>query len=438
MTPFARFQGAIELLDIFLNETRPADGLASKYFRDRRFIGSSDRKWIHNRFYAVLRHYNRLVWWHEKFGYSPSARSMVFADSVLRGEHDTKSLSEHICTGEKFAPEKLTASEEKLLEALKGQALEPDEMDDKTRLECPEWAWGPLVNAFGLDKAKAVLAAMQKKNDLHLRVNTLHTTRDKALAALKKDGFEASAGPWSPWAIRLSGRPQITQHELMKSGHIEIQNEGSQLIAQACNAAPGMRVVDFCAGAGGKTLALAAMMDNKGSIVACDVLEGRLRRSKKRFQRAGVHNIETRALSSERDKWVKRHKGKYDIVLVDAPCSGLGTWRGDPDKRIRQLGPGLVELVPLQKEILDSAARLVKPGGRLVYATCSLLPVENEKQIEGFLSTHSDFKKSALPDVMNNEVIEDGYMKANPADHDCDGFFAAVMERSAADADKSE
>lgn len=432
MTPYARFQGTIELLDQFMNEARPADGLASKYFRDRRFIGSSDRKWIHERFYTVLRHYNRLVWHHDQAGYSPTARSLVFTDSILRGEHDVKSLAEHICTGEKFAPEKLSHAEEKLFVQLKGRPYEPKDMDDRTKLECPDWAWGPLVKAFGLDKAKKIMAAMQDKNDLHLRVNTLRVDRETVLKVLQHDGMEAEAGRFSPWCVKLEGRPQIVKHELYKNGEVEIQNEGSQLIALACDVAPGMRVVDFCAGAGGKTLALAAMMQNKGSIVACDVLEGRLRRSKKRFQRSGVHNIETRPLTSERDKWVKRHKGKYDVVLVDAPCSGLGTWRGDPDKRVRQLGPGLPELVPLQKEILDSAARLVKPGGRLVYATCSMLPVENEHQIEEFLKTHEDFEIQPLPSSMPAEVISGGFMKANPADHDCDGFFAAVMTKKSA------
>ncbi len=430
MKPEARYQAAIELLETFQKEERPADGLASAYFRGRRYIGSSDRKWIHGRFYNILRQWNRLIWWHDKYNYSPSARSIVFIDSMFRGEHDVSSLNERVCTGEKFAPSKLTPSEMKILHEIKGQSLEHKDMDDKTLLECPEWAWSPLVNAFGLEKAKAIMAAMQDQNDLHLRVNTIKSSRDDILKQLKSEGMAIEAGKYSPWCIRLAGRPQIVKHDLYQNGQVEIQNEGSQLIALACDVKPGDRVVDFCAGAGGKTLALAAMMQNKGSIVACDVLEGRLKRSKKRFQRSGVHNIETRALSSERDKWVKRHKGNYDVVLVDAPCSGLGTWRGDPDKRIRQLGPGLSELVPLQAEILDSAARLVKSGGRLIYATCSLLPVENERQIDKFLHEHPDFEKAELPANMPEGVAENGYLKANPADHDCDGFFAAVLKKS--------
>src|SRR5690606_4976959 len=181
---------------------------------------------------------------------------------------------------------------------------------------------------------------------------------------LKDEGFDVALGKISPYSIRVFGRPSLSQHPLYKDGHVEIQDEGSQMVALVADARPGEQVVDFCAGAGGKTLALGAAMRNKGRIIAMDVLGGRLNRAKERFRRAGLHNIETRALTSARDKYVKRHPGKFDLVLVDAPCTGVGTWRRDPDKRWRQLGPGLPALVPLQKEILDSACRMVKPGGR--------------------------------------------------------------------------
>ena len=169
---------------------------------------------------------------------------------------------------------------------------------------------------------------------------------------------------------------------MLKNGLVEIQDEGSQLVALAVDAKPGMRVADFCAGAGGKTLAIAAQMQNKGRITACDVLAKRLERSTERFRRAGLHNIETKVLKDERDPWVKKHKGEFDRVLVDAPCTGIGAWRRNPDARWRSLGPGLETLLPLQASILASAARLVKKGGRLIYATCSMLREENEKQVE--------------------------------------------------------
>jgi 16S rRNA (cytosine967-C5)-methyltransferase len=194
-----------------------------------------------------------------------------------------------------------------------------------------------------------------------------------------------------------------------------------------------MRVVDFCAGAGGKTLALAAGMRNQGHVVACDVSENRLKRAAERFRGAGLHNIQTRLLSSERDRWVKRHKGGFDRVLVDAPCSGVGTWRRNPDARRRETRIGLAGLLPLQAGILASAARLVRPGGRLVYATCSMLPEENEAQVAGFLAAHPGFHVVPLPEAAPRltESAHPDYLSLTPARHDTDGFFAAVLQREA-------
>jgi 16S rRNA (cytosine967-C5)-methyltransferase len=206
------------------------------------------------------------------------------------------------------------------------------------------------------------------------------------------------------------------------------------MVAVVVDAKPGDRVVDFCAGAGGKTLAIAAQMKNKGHVIACDVLDGRLKRAAERFRRAGLHNIETRPLASETDRWVKRHKGGFDRVLVDAPCSGTGTWRRNPDARWRVLGPGLEALLPLQARILASAARLVKPGGRLVYATCSLLAEENEAQVAAFLAAHPAFRVVPLSEVAPGitSSAHPDYLALTPARHDTDGFFAAVLQREAA------
>jgi 16S rRNA (cytosine967-C5)-methyltransferase len=222
---------------------------------------------------------------------------------------------------------------------------------------------------------------------------------------------------------------------MLKSGEVEIQDEGSQLVAMLVDARPGERVVDFCAGAGGKTLAIAAQMANKGHVIACDVMEGRLKRSAERFRRAGLHNIETRLLASETDRWVKRHKGGFDRVLVDAPCSGTGTWRRNPDARWRAPEEqGLDNLLSLQTRILASAARLVKPGGRFVYATCSMLSEENEDQVAAFLAAHPAFHvvplHEAAPQLTNS--AQPDYLSLTPARHDTDGFFAAVMQRDAA------
>ncbi|NWG46192.1 MAG: RsmB/NOP family class I SAM-dependent RNA methyltransferase, partial [Alphaproteobacteria bacterium] len=219
-------------------------------------------------------------------------------------------------------------------------------------------------------------------------------------------------------------------------GLVEVQDEGSQILAELVGARPGDRVADFCAGAGGKTLAIAAAMRNKGTLVATDTLPGRLERARLRFRRAGVHNVTTRSLSSARDKWVKGHRGDFDRVLVDAPCSGVGAWRRNPDARWNRLGPDLAELIALQADILDSAERLVRPGGRLVYATCSLLPEENEAQAERFLAAHPEFRLCPLPAVWAETLggpppVEGTCLRLTPARHGTDGFFAAIFERVA-------
>ncbi len=415
MTPSARIQAVIEIVAEVLATPRPADTLASAYFRNRRFIGSKDRQSISSRLYRIMREYHRLGWWITRSGSEVNARTLVIAAVMLGKEHNAASV-ETAFTGEKYAPEQLSPAEKKLMLSLEGQNLEHPDMPLREKLECPEWAFDSLRQALG-DRFEKEMSAMLTAAPLDLRINTIKTNRDDVLDQLKEDGMDAHAGKTSPLCVRVFGRPPISQHFLYKEGYIEIQDEGSQMVAVVADAKPGEQVVDFCAGAGGKTLALGASMNNKGRLVAMDVLGGRLMRAKERFRRAGLHNIETRELTSERDKFVKRHEGHFDLVLVDAPCTGTGTWRRDPDKRWRMLGPGITALVPLQKNILESAMRMVKPGGRLVYATCSLLPEENENQVDAFLAAHPDFSR-ARDDL-----------KLSPAQNDTDGFFASVMTR---------
>lgn len=419
MLPAARIQAVIELLATIIATPKPADGTVSAYFRERRFIGSKDRAAIGSRVFRIMRRWHRLGWWIKSCGGDVNARTLVITDMLFEREHDRSSFK-LVFSGEKYAPDRLKNEEDRLVRLMSDKPLEPDEMPPRVRAECPEWAFDLLQSELGMEGFQSEMRAMMDAAPLDLRVNTIKATRDDVLAQLKEDGIDASAGKTSPLCVRVLGRPPIAQHPLYMSGAVEIQDEGSQMVAYVADAKPGEQVVDFCAGAGGKTLALGAMMNNKGRIVAMDVLEGRLERAKVRFRRAGLHNIETRALTSERDKWVKRHQQQFDLVLVDAPCTGTGTWRRDPDKRWRMLGPGLSELLPLQLEILDSAQRLVKPGGRLVYATCSLLAAENEKQIETFIAAHPDF-------ALKGEML-----KLTPARNNTDGFFAAVLTRKQA------
>lgn len=431
MTPAARIQAVIDLLAEVTANPRPADTLANFYFRSRRYIGSKDRAAINTRFYRIMREYYRLGWWIKRAGGDVTPRTLAIAALIFDKEHNPASLPLSF-SGEKFAPEPLLAEEKKMAEFLTGKELSPADMPLRERTECPEWAFEPLQQAMGADFEKE-LSAMLNPAALDIRVNTIMTTREELLDALKEDGLDAHLGKISPWSIRIYGRPPISQHPMFRDGYFEIQDEGSQMVALVADPKPGEQVVDFCAGAGGKTLAMGAMMKNKGRIIAMDVLGGRLLRAKERFRRAGLHNIETRALTSERDKYVKRHVGSFDLVLIDAPCTGVGTWRRDPDKRWRQLGPGLSSLMPLQESILDSASRMVKPGGRLVYATCSLLPEENENQIEKFLAANPEFSIKPIRDFLPDLKAGD-FLKLTPAQHDTDGFFAAVLTRKAKDA----
>jgi len=472
MTPSARLQAVLDLLVEIEKVPRPADALVSAYFRARRYIGSHDRAAVSAMLYDILRHRGRLGWWIERVldsedGQNPLPCHSLASDRGVRvggpqqgqsSELQKQSLLnppppnlpregggtipsrlhllaylalaekrsakevEQSFSGGKFAPASLSDEEQKFVRRLENHTVTHPEMPDAVKVECPAWAAASLKQRFGKNFVHEMEALLQPA-PLDLRVNELKAAREDILKELKKLGLKAEPCPLSPLGIRVRERPNLSALPMLKNGSVEIQDEGSQLVALAVEAKPGMRVVDFCAGAGGKTLAIAVQMQNKGRITACDVLANRLKRSTERFRRAGVHNIETKALADARDPWVKKHKASFDRVLVDAPCSGVGAWRRNPDARWRSLGPGLEALVKLQVEILDSAARLVKPGGRLIYATCSLLPEENELQVETFLTSHEDFK--LVPYKTNED-----FLSLAPAQHDSDGFFAAVMERS--------
>ena len=256
--------------------------------------------------------------------------------------------------------------------------------------DLPDWLEPHLAALYG-SRLEDEMAALNAPAPFDLRVNTLKADRDTARRALAAEHIHAEPTPWSPLGLRLKHRAPLAATAAFKDGLVEVQDEGSQLAALLADARPGMRVVDFCAGAGGKTLALAAQMQNRGKLVACDVAAWRLERAGTRLRRAGISNVERRPLSSERDPWVKHHAKSFDRVFVDAPCLGIGSWRRNPDGKWRATPQDLAELVPRQRDILASAARLVKPGGRLVYATCSLLREENEAQAEAFLAAHPDF-----------------------------------------------
>jgi 16S rRNA (cytosine967-C5)-methyltransferase len=265
-----------------------------------------------------------------------------------------------------------------------------------------------------------------------VRVNPLLTTREAVLHEFYKDGIEAIPTPWSPWGVRLQGRRPMANHPLFASGAIEVQDEGSQLLGLLCHAQPGEQVLDYCAGAGGKSLVLAATMVNKGQLILSDTVEHRLRRARERLKRAHIHNYTVRMVT---DPWFKRQEGRFDCVLVDAPCSGTGTWRRNPDLKNRFTETDLAEVTTKQQEILSKAAAYVKPGGRLIYATCSLLPAENDAQITTFLQRHPHFSQQPMK-TMWERLLPIPYPNANPLTlnlyphiHYTDGFFVSMMTR---------
>ncbi len=436
MTPGARLQAVIDVLDTLGASDRPADAIVSAYFRQRRFIGAKDRTAIAEGVYAILRREARLRWWLERCGHAATPRALVIAHALVAESTTVVALRAHF-SGGRHAPAPLDTGEVRVLESLATHTLEHPDMPEAVRLECPDWAEAALRAALPIGFA-AELRALQAPAPLDLRVNTLKTSLTEAIAALHRDGILAEPTPWSPVGLRVAERRAVAATQAFRDGWIEIQDEGSQLVALVTDARPGHHVVDFCAGAGGKTLALAASMANRGRVIACDVLGRRLERAGERLRRAGVHNVSTRPLSHERDPWVKRHKAQFDRVLVDAPCTGVGTWRRNPDARWRRFGPGLEELTGLQAQIMESVSRLVKPGGRLVYATCSLLPAENQDRIAAFLTEHKDFQLLPMATVWADAVgttlpflDTPNTLMVTPHRHGTDGFFAAVLERRA-------
>ena len=434
MTPSARLATTIEALTEIRHTPRPADTVMSAFFRARRFIGAKDRAAIADAIYRILRGEARLGWWLETHETEIDGRSLALADLLLHGQLSFDVLDK-LCSGGRYGADRISGLEENWARKLATHTLDHPKMPLQVRLECPDWAWEKMQAAFD-DRTEEVLGAMLTHAPLDLRVNTLKADRDTLLVEMKKLSWRIEKTRYAPEGMRLLGRPNLNAHKALSTGLAEIQDEGSQLVALAVAAKPGMRVLDFCAGAGGKTLAMAADMKNKGRIVACDVLEGRLKKALLRFRRAGAHNIEIQPITSESDPWLKRHKQSFDRVLVDAPCSGAGTWRRNPDARWKNLGPGLDELLKTQAAILDSAARLVKAGGRLIYATCSLLPDENQGQVSAFLERHADYKLVPVADIWaeNNYANlpegADDMLTLDPARHQTDGFFAAVLERN--------
>ena len=437
MTPGAQIAAAIEVLEAVhgfwdAGKAAPVDGILGNYFRTRRFIGSKDKGFISRRVYGALRSGASLQWWVEQGGLPTIPRSVIIA-LLATEERLPLTVLQGYFSGNGYDPHALDAKEQKFISNI--ASYDVSAMPEWMRLNMPEWLLAKLKKQYGKD-VEAEIAALNIEAPFDIRVNTLKTDRDKARARLRDEGFQSAPTPMSPHGLRLEKRGALFTTETFKNGWVEVQDEGSQLAALLVDAKPGQKVIDFCAGAGGKTLALAAQMKNKGRILAWDTSEIRLEQAPKRFARAGVDNVQKQIIKSESDPFIKRHKDSADRVLVDAPCTGSGTWRRNPDLKWRMQPTDLAEMNAIQAKILDSAARLVKPGGRMIYATCSLLDEENEDQVKQFLSKFPDFRVVSPAEIWNNQWTfwtdtTAHYLRLTPHQHGTDGFFAAVLEKRA-------
>ncbi len=415
-----RLDLTVQALRSALKMEHPADAVLRNFFQEER-IGSNERKLVAETLFGVLRH--RLLLEHacrlEDKGQA-TARRMALAYWVRFGGYNLRQLEPL-----------LRAGEAAWLGHVKG--LDESTLPLALRAELPDWVVDKMYGQYREEEILALGRAMQQPAPLDLRVNTLLANRDEVLQALQAEGMDAKATPLSPYGIRLRNKPSLNKHALFLSGRFEVQDEGSQLLGLLLAPKRNDMVVDFCAGAGGKTLMLGALMNSQGRLYAWDVSEKRLANLKSRLKRSGLSNVQPQLIAHENDQKVKRLAGKIDRVLVDAPCSGLGTLRRNPDLKFRQSPQSVAELNAKQRAILDSAARLLKKGGRLVYATCSLLQEENQDIVSAFLATHPEFTLIPAGEVLKQQHLTlpmGDYLQLTPPQHDTDGFFAAVLERT--------
>ncbi|MBL4692022.1 MAG: RsmB/NOP family class I SAM-dependent RNA methyltransferase [Magnetovibrio sp.] len=438
MTPAARTEAAIYLLGKIADERRPADDIVRAWFQARRFVGAQARRAIRERVYGCLRRINRLDWHLSQvaFGQNKSARLRVLVDVVLEGSDATQYFNSL-----PHGPGVLSEAEEELVEALNGKKIDDPEQPAHVQVELPQWLSDKLKIVYA-GTFMAEMMAMNIPAPMDLRVALGRVSRDQAQKALGKIGVKSYFTEMSPMGLTLQAHTDIARTPAFKKGFVEVQDEGSQILSLLVGAKAYMNVVDFCAGAGGKTLAIADRMGlqdghSKGRLVASDIDSGRLARMDKRLHRAKLTDKIEQEVYDPNNPWTKGVEETFDRVLVDAPCSGSGTWRRHPEQKKRLTEDRLNELMGMQDEVLRSSATLVKPGGRLIYATCSLLRDENEDRVDAFLKNHPDFyivpiqtvwaetiKKSECPDM-----DESKFLRLTPHSHDTDGFFVAIFER---------
>jgi len=428
MTPAARLSAAIEILDQ-IAKGKMADRVSAAWAKANRYAGSKDRAAIQARVFDVLR--NRALYSFAADSATP--RSLVQASLTIEdglSPDEVKGLFD----GAKFAPVPLTVTE---TEALAGLPARLESAPAHVRMNVPEWLLPELQNAFG-ERLEVELAALNTRAPVDLRVNSLKATRTDVQQRLGTENIETGPCAESPWGLRSKSNARVTHTKTFNEGLVEIQDLGSQLTCMISGVQPGERVVDLCAGAGGKALALSAMLSGEGSVIACDTDPRRLGRLKPRADRAGAGTIETRRLHpfdpNTADPDLEDLEGLVDCVFVDAPCSGTGAWRRQPEARWQITPEKLDAYRTAQIEVLIRGARLVRPGGRLIYVTCSILPSENDAQIDAFLKEITMFQerdwRTTWPDGVPMPTAPEGpRLRLTPHSTGTDGFFAVILER---------
>ncbi len=417
MHPKALLDACAELVRLTLQFNHPADAVVSRFFRDNRSLGPRERATLSETVFQVLR--KKLLFEHmARSGSGPKERRLAILG--FAGPRD-------------FVKSALNDTEKKWLDMC--DSVKPTDLMSQHIHNLPDWLAKPLKEQVG-DTFEALAQSLQTPGTLDLRVNALNEKRSEVQKELTAAGIVSEATPYSPWGLRLQGKPSLAKVKAFERGAIEVQDEGSQLLALLLDAHRGEMVVDFCAGAGGKTLAIGAAMRNTGRLYAMDTSGHRLDALKPRLARSQLSNVHPAAIAHERDDRVKRLAGKIDRVLVDAPCSGLGTLRRNPDLKWRQKPEGIAEVAATQTAILESAARLLKSGGRLVYATCSVLPQENEDIANAFTLAHPDFVLLPVSEELSRLKVPDAaslctgpFLRLWPHRHGTDGFFAAAWIR---------
>jgi 16S rRNA (cytosine967-C5)-methyltransferase len=422
MHPKALLDACSELVRLTLKFDHPADAIVSKFFRDNRGLGPRERATLAETVYTVLR--KKQLFDHlAPSGSGPKERRLAILGFYGPGDFLRSALSDQ---------------EKNWLDQC--EQVKPEDLMERHRHNLPEWLVQPIKDQVGAG-FWPLMESLNRGAGLDLRVNDFKAKRADVQKELTQAGIKAVPTPYSPWGLRIAGKPALNKMEAFTRGDFEVQDEGSQLLAMLVDAKRGEMVVDFCAGAGGKTLALGAAMRSTGRLYAFDTSAHRLDSFKPRMARSGLSNVHPAAIAHERDDRVKRLAGKIDRVLVDAPCTGLGTLRRNPDLKWRQTMQSVEEMAVKQAAILQSAARLVKSGGRLVYATCSVLPQENEAIAESFATANPDFVALQVGEILKNLKVAQSeslcsggemgalYLRLWPHLHSTDGFFAAVWQK---------